>query len=123
VTEEGAWKPTDTLRERLSASLPSLSVTSFQAATSDTGKPMFTVKVQNASDYRGRFIAILRRRGGLSPATGLVASRPILPGSVRTLTTTTDSVGSPGPGSATGEDIEYELVWSSGTETTFLTDS
>lgn len=121
VTEQGEWTPTDTLRDRLSAPLPTLDVTSFQATTSEMDRPMFTVTVHNSGNYRGRFVAILRRRSGLSPATGLIASRAIQSGSSETLTVTSDPLATPAPGNEMSEAIEYELVRPGGTETTVIT--
>ena len=123
VAPGGEWRPDESLRTRLSATLPSLRVTAFETSPVTAGdRPTFSATVENTGDTEGRFVGILRAPEA-SLLTGQLVSRAVPAGASVTLEATGGAVETPTPGTggADGDTLTYELSWPGGSETASLT--
>lgn len=117
----GEWQPNETLRARLGAELPSLSLGEWvvpETVPLDS-RSTFEFTVHNESDYAGRFIGAINAEGWMPHRPVTIMSRRIPPneseswgvsGEEITLVeeSLSESVGDGEP------DITYELVWTGG---------
>ncbi|WP_251342638.1 hypothetical protein [Haloplanus halophilus] len=117
----GEWRPDETLRARLAAASPPLSMTGWTVPETVPldGRSTFEVTVRNEGEHAGRFVGAINATGWLPHRPVTVVSRRVAPGDSESWTvggeeltlveeSLSESVGDGDP------DVTYELVWTGG---------
>lgn len=121
--EDNIWRPSERLRERIAEPIPSITLDAWMVPDSVSvhTTPTFDFEVSNQGELTGHFSAAINARVFGEPRSEVLVSRQIPADETHEFTiegseiqplsdTPSDRIGDGEP------DIEYELIWSSGTE-------
>lgn len=113
----GEWEPGASLRERLGADTPPMSMeASIPETVTPNSTPVITLTVTNEGNVDERFVAAVNRTGGGVAYAPIGAIRPLVPAGETKSIDITDTMGIRDPGADArndGEpDLTYQVRWS-----------
>lgn len=113
----GEWEPGPSLRQRLGAETPPMSMeASIPETVTPNSNPVITLTVTNEGSVDERFVAAVNRTGGGVAYAPIEAIQPLIPAGETKTIDITDTIGIDDPGAEArndGEpDLTYQVRWS-----------